>query len=159
MASLPAPSNQSVDAFLCLVDALDAEANAVTHAVVRAQATVQSIVDDARTLLDTPQIDEHAWAEVGVRLMQHRAVLVDALAGLCRAGSDHPANGPPPVTAVSTATPPQSIPEDEGPADDEIAIPQPPRARLRPPRAPSRDPADLVLVASRSGPYRSADNG
>ena len=35
MAALPDPT---ADAFLCLVDALDAEANAVTHAVVRAQA-------------------------------------------------------------------------------------------------------------------------
>jgi hypothetical protein len=116
------PPDPATDAFLQLVDALDLEANAVTHAVVRAQATVRSIVDDARMLLDHPDADERAWAELGVRLMQHRAALADALATLCRSGiggaGSSGAAGPAPspagrgalVTAVSTPISPRPRP-------------------------------------------------
>jgi hypothetical protein len=128
---VPAPSDPETDAFLQLVDLLDAEANAVTHAVIRAQATLRSIVDEARTLLEGPEPDGRAWAEVGVRLMQHRAVLVDALAIVCRTAGEDPALRQPPVTV--TATP--------------ISCPSPSVPPLPPPPSPFAVPLAPAAVA------------
>jgi hypothetical protein len=87
-------SDQETDAFLQSVDLLDAETNAVAHAVVRAQTTLRSIIEETRALLDGPEPDDRAWAEVGVRLLQHRAVLVDALAAVSRTVAEGPLASP-----------------------------------------------------------------
>jgi hypothetical protein len=45
-------SDHETDAFLQLADPFDAETNTVAHAVARAQATLRSIIEETRALLD-----------------------------------------------------------------------------------------------------------
>jgi hypothetical protein len=148
------PLDPRRDAFLRLVDRFDAEANAVIHAVVRAHAVVQSVVEDAGNLLDQPDADERTWAQLGLRLIQHRAALVQALAALAASAvggseDDGAASPAPPrssVTAVSVPSPPRprclatAAPSARSTAETTgttfvpaaLAVPAPPEARTQP---------------------------
>lgn len=126
---MAAPADPDTDVLLCLIDAIDAEANAVTHAVIRADATVRAILSDARTLIDQPALDARAWAEASVRLLYRRAALVDALSVLCRTSREQSEVTQAPVTSMTRPLPaPADRADDVSPSDD-VVVPSPPEAR------------------------------
>lgn len=130
----------ATDAFLHLMDVLDAEANAVAHAVVRAKAAVVLMVEDSGQLLEGPTDDRRAWTEVAVRLLQHHSSLVEALASLRRPGAEAVIDIPVLVVGVPIPVPPspQCRPAGSGARCDETPVSPPGRRPLvRIPAAPT----------------------
>jgi hypothetical protein len=127
---LPFSPDRTADAFLFLVDTLDAEASVVTHAVIRAQSTTMAIMSDLRLLVNRETADERDWADMGLRLMQHRGTLVAALA------------------AVQVCDPNRRIaPVPAAPADW-VDAPVPPRPRRRPDGVTAPRPAVAAGVSA-----------
>jgi hypothetical protein len=127
-------SGVGADVYLQLVDALDVEANTVTHAVVRAQVTLAAVVADLRTFLDAPADDKRRWTEIGLRMMRHRSAVVEALDAMLHSDSNRRTEVPTP-SRFQPAT---------------LPMPPSPRHR-RSPVAPLGPPLSPGLAATSAG--------
>jgi hypothetical protein len=101
----------ATDAFFRLVDGLDSEANAVTHAIIEARSIAAEMLSATGRLLAEPTPERRVWMEVGLRLMRQRAALVQA------------------VTPLAASLPGPGISPSD--AWQEIVIPAAPKPRYR----------------------------
>lgn len=140
------PYDSQTIAFLQLVDRLDAEANAVTHAVMTAQLTIHAVLDSSQALVGDLPIGERAMAEIGVQFMQQRAALLESLAAIRSLGQSRgntesnvtvgvpipprPTRRYPEPHAIRTNMP-SGLPVggDPAPGIPPLALPVPPRLR------------------------------
>lgn len=148
---MPRPiSDPAADAFLKLVDLLDAEARTVNHAIAQARSVVRSVVEELDAMSPAGSMPNRAWTETGLRLMQHRGALVEALARIPNPRAGNPEISPTGAPDVRLPVPPRPrrspragpVLLDPWGAENQ-GMPAPPRPvsaangrRLSPPAAP-----------------------